>query len=276
MPRLNTLLDFVTGYEHSSDVRKSNNIYPGDSMCRYSVAHAKWHEQSANALVDLVYLMDDVRTVIRGGYLGVSESSSGCSEQLLDILPISYCADRGLPCILDMFFPIETMDRCILIHGCVSVRANTIVLDQACLKIYCMTDVVHVLNFTTCASLASTTTHNMRCMLNYTRLSPQSSLVFKCVLGMDQIVDVLTCIREEWATLGHNEVHNWNTLVEWMICMDANPTFPLYAYIICAICTVCVLICIYRSCMNGLFNPVYVCCRCRIHMKSSPVSFPNH
>ncbi len=69
MPYINALGDALSGYEHPISVKTSFNVYPGEETCRYLIAHAKWHEQSANALIDLIYLTDDVHNVLTKGNL---------------------------------------------------------------------------------------------------------------------------------------------------------------------------------------------------------------
>ena len=66
IPYVNAITDHMTGYIHPDNVRKAKDIYPGDEVCRFLVAHAKWHEQSANGLVDLIFLTDDIHSVILG------------------------------------------------------------------------------------------------------------------------------------------------------------------------------------------------------------------
>merc|ERR1712151_46974 len=39
------------------------NVYPGDEKCRLRQPHAKWHEMSANAFLELVYMADKMNMV---------------------------------------------------------------------------------------------------------------------------------------------------------------------------------------------------------------------
>ena len=64
IPEVNLVGDFLTGYWHPLYVRASIGVYPGNALCKSLVAHAKWHEQSANALVDLVFVADDIHTLV--------------------------------------------------------------------------------------------------------------------------------------------------------------------------------------------------------------------
>jgi hypothetical protein len=41
-------------------------MFPGDKACRETVPHSKWHELSASALLDTVYLSDCLAAVVTG------------------------------------------------------------------------------------------------------------------------------------------------------------------------------------------------------------------
>jgi len=72
MPIFNKFSNFLTGYDHYTYIfdqlqQKSRDVYPGRKICggkRFS--HNIWHEQTANALVDLFYLADDINRLISG------------------------------------------------------------------------------------------------------------------------------------------------------------------------------------------------------------------
>ena len=70
--RLLEISDFLTGYWHPLYVRASLGVYSGNLLCKTECAHAKWHEQSANALVDLIFLTDDMHSLILGKPLNTS------------------------------------------------------------------------------------------------------------------------------------------------------------------------------------------------------------
>ena len=65
---VNMLGNALTGFKRSDkDFQACVNVYPGDAACRVgSSPHTKWHEQSANALVDLMLLSDEMDKAIRG------------------------------------------------------------------------------------------------------------------------------------------------------------------------------------------------------------------
>lgn len=57
--------DLLTWF-HQSDLKVTWAIdtYPGQTSCKYEQGHSIWHEQSANALVDLIYLADYTRRIL--------------------------------------------------------------------------------------------------------------------------------------------------------------------------------------------------------------------
>ena len=68
MPITNLIGNKLTGFDRSSDFgfQATFGVYPGDKICRKTIPHAKWHEQSANALVDFIFLGDEVAKVMGG------------------------------------------------------------------------------------------------------------------------------------------------------------------------------------------------------------------
>ena len=61
MPYFNSFVNSITGYHHSdANLQENYDVYPGDFWCRKQQPHAKWHEESANGLLDLVFLADDL------------------------------------------------------------------------------------------------------------------------------------------------------------------------------------------------------------------------
>ena len=85
--------DHLTGYSHSAIVRTGHSIYPGDKQCRPASPHGKWHEQSANALLDLVALMDDVDRLLRGGNLTSAAVEASSDETDIDRIWADHVAD---------------------------------------------------------------------------------------------------------------------------------------------------------------------------------------
>ena len=55
----------------------SKNIYPGDNFCRVNQSHSKWHEESANGLLDLVYAADQMKALIKAAQAGMLDRSLG-------------------------------------------------------------------------------------------------------------------------------------------------------------------------------------------------------
>lgn len=59
VPVVNKVSDLLTGFKQTShELNWSTNLYPGHSFCKYDMTHSMWHEASANALVDLIFLCD--------------------------------------------------------------------------------------------------------------------------------------------------------------------------------------------------------------------------
>lgn len=75
MPPLVSLFNLITGFEHvDDDFQAFRDLYPGDGHCRGTVPHAKWHEMSANALLDAIYHADCLSAIISGA------ESNGCAH----------------------------------------------------------------------------------------------------------------------------------------------------------------------------------------------------
>jgi len=68
MPAVNSLANVLTGFNHAdaSIQNAGEGIYGGQTYCRVKATapHAKWHEMSANGLVDLAYMADAVKVQI--------------------------------------------------------------------------------------------------------------------------------------------------------------------------------------------------------------------
>jgi len=66
MPYVNMLCNALNGFKHSDhEVQSCKNVYPGDDTCRTGPSpHAKWHEMSANGLLDLILLADDINGML--------------------------------------------------------------------------------------------------------------------------------------------------------------------------------------------------------------------
>ena len=64
LPYVNLVADALTGFPKGP----SGEVYPGDEHCRSHspmAPHAKWHEESAQGLLDLVRLADHVDGLLR-------------------------------------------------------------------------------------------------------------------------------------------------------------------------------------------------------------------
>ena len=61
LPVVNVLSTQLTTFEYSSsDFQLGQNFYPGESGCNKWDPHCKWHLQTGIALVDFVYLSDEM------------------------------------------------------------------------------------------------------------------------------------------------------------------------------------------------------------------------
>ena len=66
MPKVNKILNKLSHYDRSNDiaVQKAFKVFPGDQRCRKQEGHSLWHDQTANVLVDLALLSNDIANVI--------------------------------------------------------------------------------------------------------------------------------------------------------------------------------------------------------------------
>ena len=71
MPAVNNLANLLTGWRHTdAGVQHCDEtVYPAAVRCRREAAapHAKWHEMSANGLLDLMFLADDMYALTSTG-----------------------------------------------------------------------------------------------------------------------------------------------------------------------------------------------------------------
>lgn len=49
------------------NVNKSHDVYPGDGFCRNYSPHALWHEESANGLLEIVFMSDFINKILSAG-----------------------------------------------------------------------------------------------------------------------------------------------------------------------------------------------------------------
>lgn len=79
VPIVTSFFNFLTKFKHVDDNFQSfKGMFPGDEACRATQPHAKWHELSANALLDMVYLADCI-----GGLAGGSGTCAHMSSDYL-------------------------------------------------------------------------------------------------------------------------------------------------------------------------------------------------
>jgi len=79
---VNKIANQMTGFnreEADPDFQFSYNVYPGDGICSVEQPHSKWHEESANGLVDVALLTNSGLKAMNGGELRL-----GGESELLD------------------------------------------------------------------------------------------------------------------------------------------------------------------------------------------------
>ena len=63
---VNTYANTLSNFQYFEDnFQIGHNIYPGDFWCNDKIPHAKWHLESAIALLDMIYLADEIRGVLQ-------------------------------------------------------------------------------------------------------------------------------------------------------------------------------------------------------------------
>ena len=207
MPSINRSGDMLTGYVHSSDVRMSKNVYPGDDqVCRAVVAHAKWHEQSANALLDLVSLTADAGVVLAGREISstaaddaLATAAQSClghlhdQELVAELLTSAEIGcltdgspDRGLRCLAKLWFgdSATAMDGCLLENDCLAATPNglSVVSLVQCVTTTCLPLVHSPISLTACLAKAATSDvlAAISCLRDYSTFSPVGSALLDC------------------------------------------------------------------------------------------------
>jgi len=65
LPHWNALATKISGFPQTdADVNAAKNVYPGDFYCQGYSPHAIWHEESANGLLELVFLANSVNGIL--------------------------------------------------------------------------------------------------------------------------------------------------------------------------------------------------------------------
>jgi hypothetical protein len=86
-PAVNSLANRLTGFLHSDEtIQKSEAVYPGQDFCKvkHTAPHAKWHEISANGLMDLAYMADRVKAAIEAGKHQVEAEEPGIPISMVE------------------------------------------------------------------------------------------------------------------------------------------------------------------------------------------------
>ena len=75
MPHWNALSTRLSGFAQTdADVTEAKNMYPGDAHCRTHSPHALWHEESANGLLEIVFLADYVHGLLTKKFAELAEA----------------------------------------------------------------------------------------------------------------------------------------------------------------------------------------------------------
>eukprot|EP00300_Choanocystis_sp_HF-7_P037940 c54390_g1_i1.p1 GENE.c54390_g1_i1~~c54390_g1_i1.p1 ORF type:complete len:376 (+),score=10.68 c54390_g1_i1:23-1129(+) len=224
MPEINAIGNDISGYNHTDDdLQDAINTYPGDYECRRQEPHSKWHEQSGNALIDLMWLTDDIDRVITGIPMAERLSHSG-----------------------------SPLANCMLQTQCVSAeKINSIVFPQwlvedlsTCLPIWWEKwPVVDNSGFTNCAKSLSTKTLVNQCLPELFWKGDVLAFL-QCSAALpdmgedlqDVILSLTTCVAGP-SSLCHKEAEQTMTVGEivsecmnWCESVDNNSFHPLPWY----------------------------------------------
>ena len=93
MPAANRLANLLTGFQHSDQAVQecADSVYPAAARCRLEdqAPHSKWHEMSANGLLDLVFLADDMRSLTRGALARGARAAAGADPSGLALFSVA-------------------------------------------------------------------------------------------------------------------------------------------------------------------------------------------
>ena len=65
LPMFNFKASLISGIPQTDKYMNwSKNLYPGDKFCRRTSPHAFWHEESANGLVEIVFMTDFINSIL--------------------------------------------------------------------------------------------------------------------------------------------------------------------------------------------------------------------
>lgn len=66
LPDVNAFANKFSGFAQTdANVEESFEVYPGDDQCRNYSPHAIWHEESANGLLEIVFLADGINHILK-------------------------------------------------------------------------------------------------------------------------------------------------------------------------------------------------------------------
>lgn len=77
MPHWNALSTQISGFAETDEmVKDAKNLYPGDAHCRTHSPHALWHEESANGLLEIVFVADYIHSIITKKMAEINQDSN--------------------------------------------------------------------------------------------------------------------------------------------------------------------------------------------------------
>lgn len=205
MPWVNAVCDFLTGYPHPEDVAYCGDVYPGSTKCRDVVAHAKWHEISANGLVDLIYLANNVHQILIGGNIAITQpqahlelllpAQAGCFDVFnnADMLKSWICDDKSWKCALKAGFgrKEDAMDNCLMYNECLGENNTVPIFD--CVHGACAEHVVDAVALDNCLATCSSLACGVLCARQFSNFSPLGSALLDCLPAGENLETTQTC-----------------------------------------------------------------------------------
>jgi hypothetical protein len=124
IPAVNRLGNRLTGFLHPDDsIQQGESVYPGQSSCKlkHTAPHAKWHEASANGLMDLGYLSDHVKAVIDSAHGRPAQMEGDASIPVevvqawaaeVAALPVTESSDANAALVTVVGRMVDEVDAC--------------------------------------------------------------------------------------------------------------------------------------------------------------------
>lgn len=66
LPIVNLFASSLSGFPQTdSSINWTTNVYPGDKYCNAYSPHAMWHEESADGLLEIVFLANSINGILK-------------------------------------------------------------------------------------------------------------------------------------------------------------------------------------------------------------------